>query len=203
MPSLRLMMVIRILCVTVFVLCTVSCTRAQKRDTHFPTDDEIRLVLTQTERAVTEYKLLLDMEEKVFGKEGSDAVVKDRETVRGLDAAITGFRKDPQAFNGPMGFAFFEWLDDAGRNALLSSVSASSTGAAALIDGDTEKARSNLELAKDLGSVSTTFYTVSENAGALYARYVEGEEELATQGLKVATDCANILKKKKEADSKP
>ncbi len=113
-----------------------SAAFAQKRDTHFPTDDEIRLVLTQAERAVNEYKPLLGRWEKTLGKEGAEAVAKDRETLRGIDTGIIGFRKNPQAFNSALGFAFFEWLDDACRNALLSSLSASNTAAVELIDGD-------------------------------------------------------------------
>ena len=176
------------------LLTTSVYAQKQKEDARFPTDDEVRLVLTQTERAVGQYKLLLDVEEKVFGKEGADVVAKDRETVRDLDAAKTGFGKNPQAFNGPLGFAFFEWLDDACRNALLSSVSASNTATVALIDGDKVKAQANIDLAKDLANASTNFYTVSENAGALYARYVEGIEQAAELSAKTATECADILK---------
>lgn len=193
----------RILAVALFMLCNISSAYAQKPDPNFPTDDEIRLVLTQAERAVNEYKPLLDREEKMLGKEGAESVAKDRETVRGLEAAIAGFGKNPQAFNGPLGFTFFEWLDDACRNALLSSVHAASTGAVGLIDGDKEKARANIEAAKDFSNVSTVFYTVSENAGALYTRYVNGEEQLRTQAVKMVTDCGVILKNRKEAVAKP
>jgi hypothetical protein len=199
LPSLRII----VLC----VLCAVTSARAQKHDTkydtNFPTDDEIRLVLTQAERAVGEYKPLLDMEEKMLGKAGAEAVAKDRETVRGIDVAIVAFGKNPQAFNGPLGFAFFEWLDDACRNALLSSVSATNNATVGIMDGDKEKAQTNIELAKDLANVSTVLYTVSENAGALYTRYVDGEDKLAQVGLKAATDCVDILKKGKKAASKP
>src|SRR5258708_4284783 len=96
-----------ILAVALFTLCTVSLAYAQKPDTNFPTDDQIRLVLTQAERAINEYKPLLDREEKRLGKEGAESIAKDRETVRGLEAAIAGFGKNPQAFNGPLGFTFF------------------------------------------------------------------------------------------------
>jgi hypothetical protein len=192
-----------LVCVTLLTLSAVSSARTQKHDTNFPTDDEIRLVLTQTERAVGEYKVLLDVEEKIFGKSGAGAVAKDRELVHGIDVALAGFGKNPQAFNGPLGFAFFEWLDDACRNALLSSVSATNIATQGLIDGDKEKAQTNIDLAKDLANVSTTFYTVSENVGALYSRYVDGEDKLAQEGLKVTTGCNEILKKRKEADSKP
>lgn len=187
------------LCTAFLVLCAGSSIHAQKRDTNFPTDDEVRLVLTQAERAVGEYKPLLDMEEKMLGKAGADTVGKDRDAVRGIEAAITGFRKNPQAFNSSLGFAFFEWLDDACRNALLSALAAANSSTVSLIDGDKENAQTNIELAKDLSNVSTMFYTVSENAGALYTRYSEGVEELAKLGAKTATDCTNILKKQKEA----
>ncbi len=192
---------------TLFILCAGTSAHAQKHDTkydtNFPTDDEIRLVLTQAERAIGEYKPLLDMQEKMFGKAGADAVAKDRQTVHGIDVAIAAFGKNPQAFNGPMGFAFFEWLDDACRNALLSSESAMNSATEGLVDGDKQKAQTNIELAKDLANVSTVLYTVSENAGALYARYVDGEDKLATEGFKVATDCTDILKKRKKTDSTP
>jgi hypothetical protein len=183
------------------MLTTTVC--AQKPDPHFPTDDEIRLVLTQAERAINEYKPLLDRWERQLGKDGAEAVAKDRETIHGIEAGITGFRKNPQAFNGPLGFVFFEWLDDACRNALLSSLSSSNTATVGLMDGDKQNAQSNIELAKDFSNVSTMFYTVSENAGALYSRYSEGIEQAAKLGAKTATECADILKKSKNVTTKP
>jgi hypothetical protein len=189
--------------VALIMLFTVSSAAAQKRDTKFPTDEEIRLVLSQAARAVDQYNPLLDMEERMLGRAGVEAVTKDRETVHGIEVAIARFGKTPQAFNGPLGFSFFEWLDDACRNALLSSLSATNAGTVGLIDGDKEKAQTDIELAKDFANVSTVFYTVSENAGALYSRYVDDEEEIAEEGLKVATDCTDILKKRKETISKP
>jgi hypothetical protein len=185
------------------ILSLTSASFAQKHDVHFPTDDEIRLMLTQAERAVNEYKPLLDRWEKTLGKDGAEAVAKDREVLRGIDAGIVVFRKDPQAFNSALGFPFFEWLDDVCRNALLSSLSASNTATVELIKGDTETARSNMELAKDFSNLSTVFYTVSENAGALYTRYVEGEEELAKVAVQTATECSDILKNSKKPVSKP
>lgn len=59
------------------------------------------------------------MEERNLGKKGTEAVAKDREVLSALKMAIAGFRKQPQGFNSELGFAFFEWLDDADRNALL------------------------------------------------------------------------------------
>ena len=194
----------RYLCIGLLLVCLfASSICAQRPDAHFPTDDEIRLVLTQAERAVNEYKPLLDMSEKQQSKDVAEAVAKDRENLRGIETGITAFRKNPQAFNGPLGFAFFEWLDDACRNALLSSVSLSSEAMVGLIDGDTKKAESKAELAKDFANVSTVFYTVSENAGALYTRYSEGIEQVAQLGVKTASECADALKKTKNAATKP
>ena len=107
--------------------CIVACllafccftSRGQNKDVNFPTDEEIRLVLTQASRAIDQYKPLLDMEEKMLGKEGKDAVTQDRNVVQNIELALKVFGKNPQAFNGPLGFSFFEWLDDADRNALL------------------------------------------------------------------------------------
>lgn len=142
------MRLIRSVCATLFILCVVTSAHAQKHDkkydTKFPTGDEIKLVLTQAERAIGEYRPLLDMEEKMLGKAGAAAVKKDRETVHGIDVAIAAFGKNPQVFNGPLGFAFFEWLDDACRNALLSSESAMNSATEGLMDGDKQKAQTNM-----------------------------------------------------------
>jgi hypothetical protein len=85
----------------------------------------------------------------------------------------------------------------------LSSESAMNSPTEGLMDGDKQKAQTNIELAKDLANVSTVLYTVSENAGALYARYVDGVEKLAQVGLKAVTDCVDILKKGKKTASTP
>ncbi|MGA2098777.1 MAG: hypothetical protein ABSH39_20980, partial [Candidatus Acidiferrum sp.] len=100
-----------------------------------------------------------------------------------------------QAFNGPLGFAFFEWQDDASRNALLCSNSASNDIAMSIISGDKTRADSDFQLQQGCSNASTLLYTVSENAGALYTRFVEAEAKLAIYGAQVATKCTDILKK--------
>jgi hypothetical protein len=50
-----------------------------------------------------------------WGKKGVDAVAKDREVVGNMELALKTFKKQPQGFNSPLGFAFFEWLGDASR----------------------------------------------------------------------------------------
>jgi hypothetical protein len=195
MPSLRRGFILLSLIAS---LCVAS--HAQDREANFPTDEEIRLVLTQVDRAIQEYKPLLDMEEKMYGKKGEDAVAKDREVVRSIEMAIKGFGKNPQAFNGDLGFSFFEWLDDASRNALVCANSASNEAAMILLTGDKGKAEIEMRLSPKISlsqsclAVSTLFYTVSENAGALYTRYVKNLQKIAEQGAQVAQKCGELLK---------
>ena len=184
-------------CTSTLFLLTTSFAIAANAQTEktFPTDDEINLVLTQTERAMQQYKPLIDQEEILMGKGGADAVTNDRKVANSLEMAVKAFKRKPQGFNGPLGFAFFEWLDDASRNAALCGSFASTQVAVQVIDRNTEKAHSLLHLAQSCADVSTLIYTVSENAGSLYERYVEAEQQLAAHGAEVAGKCADILKK--------
>ncbi len=161
----------------------------------FPTDDEINLVLTQTERSIQQYKPLIDREDAQMGKSNADAVTNDRGVVKALETAVKSFKSKPQGFNGPLGFAFMEWLDDASRNALLCGSGASTQAVLKMMAGNTDDAQSLLHLAQSCNDESTLIYTVSENAGSLYQRYVEAEEQLAAQGAEVAQKCTDTLKK--------
>ena len=192
MPSLRCLCVLFVL--TAFSLPVNG--QDKNKDVNFPTDDEIRLVLTQADRAIGQYKPLLGQEATMLGKEGADAVAKDREVVASLELAVKGFGKNPQAFNGPLGFTFFEWLDDASRNAVLCSANAVNKAFESLLDGNKDQAESALHLSHNCTDASTLLYTVSENAGSLYTRYVQTEEKLAEKGGEVAKKCMDALKQK-------
>jgi hypothetical protein len=180
------------------VLLTIGfavAANAQNEKT-FPTDDEINLLLTQTERALQQYKPLIDREEAQMGKSASDAgPAQDRNVVKSLEMAVKAFKAKPQGFNGPLGFAFFEWLDDADRNAVLCGSEASAQAALQMMAGNKNKAESLLHLAQSCSDVSTLIYTVSENAGSLYQRYVEAEQQLAVRAAETAEKCTEILKK--------
>jgi hypothetical protein len=172
---------------------TVIVANAQTEKT-FATDDEIILVLTQTERAIQQYKPLIDQEETQMGNSGTDAIAHDHQVVNALEMAVKAFKGKPQAFNGPLGFAFFEWLDDADRNAALCGSWAGTQAALQMMAGNKDKAGSLLHLAQSCNDVSTLIYTVSENAGSLYQRYVEAEQRLAVKAAEVAEKCTDILK---------
>ncbi len=164
-------------------------------DKPFPSDEEIELVLTQTERALQQYKPLIDQEEIQMGKGYAEAAAKDRRVLNALEMAVKAFKSKPQGFNGPLGFAFFEWLDDADRNALLCSSGASTQFTLHIVAGEKDRADALLRLSQSCTDVSTLIYTVSENAGSLYQRYAEAEGELAAQSAEVARKCTDIVKR--------
>ena len=190
MPFLRGSIVSCLLAFCCFTVC------GQSKDVNFPTDEEIRLVLTQTSRAVEQYKPLLDMEEKMLGKAGAQAVTNDRDVVRSIELAVVGFGKSPKAFNSALGFTFNEWLDDASRNAALCSANAMSDAMTSLLDGNKSRVDTDILLSQACSNVSMVFFTVAENAGALYTRYAQAVEKLAAEGANVAEECGKVLKQK-------
>jgi hypothetical protein len=108
-------------------------------------------------------------------------------------------KENPQGFNGPGGFAVFEWLDDASRNALLCSSTSMNSLTEQMMAGNTKNQIQLMHLSESCMDVSTLFYTVSENAGSLYQRYVKAEQALAQKGFKVAERCTAALKQMSEA----
>jgi hypothetical protein len=182
-------------CIFVLLLAVPSPLFPVQDKTAFPTDDEIQLLLTQADRAMQQYKPLIDEEEHQLGKTGAEAVAKDRQVVQAVELAAKAFKKHPQGFNGPLGFSFNEWLDDATRNALLCSQTAMSQSTTSMMAGKTADALDFVQLSKSCMDASNLIYTVSENAGALYERYVKAEEELANEGSDVAQKCTDALKK--------
>jgi hypothetical protein len=184
-------------CTTILVFLTIGIAGAATAQTEktFPTDDEINLVLTQTERAMQQYKPLIDQGEIQMGKSYTEAAANDHQVVSSLEIAVKAFKSNPQAFNGPLGFAFFEWLDDADRNAVLCASGAATQAMTEMMAGNTSKANSLIDLGRSCLDVSTLLYTVSENAGSLYLKYAEAEQELAAHGAEVAEKCADVLKK--------
>jgi len=195
MPLLRPILVL----LSILTLALLSPAQDNKT---FPTNDEINLLLTQTDRALQQYKPLLDEEAVQLGKSGAEAVAKDRQVVNALETAVAALKKQPQGFNGPAGFAFFEWLDDASRNALLCSSTALNQLTEHVMAGDKVKGVELVHLSQGCMDVSTLFYTVSENAGALYERYVKAEQQLAEKGFNVSQRCAEALKKMDAAAKK-
>jgi hypothetical protein len=187
---------VRLLYASAVLILSVGFAVVAKAQTEmaFPTDTDISLVLAQTERAIQQYKPLIDQEEVQLGKNGADTTARDRQVVSGLEMAIKAFKGKPQGFNGPLGFAFFEWLDDASRNAALCAGDSSNQAMTQMLAGNTDKATFLLHLGQSCADMSLLIYTISENAGSLYQKYIEAEQGLAEQAADVVQKCTDILK---------
>jgi hypothetical protein len=160
----------------------------------FPTDDEINLLLTQTDRALEQYKSVID-QEQIEMERYAEAVAKDRQVANNLEFALRALKSNPQGFNGLAGFGVVLWLDDASRNALLCADGALNDSTLKLMAGDMKKANNLISLSRTCMDASTLLYTVSENASSLYERYIGAEEQLAAKGLETVQKCMDILKK--------
>ena len=173
------------------LLCPAAYCQTDKT---FPTDDEIRLVMTQTERALSDYTASVKAEEKLAGNPND--VENDKHVIDGLTIMSKGMSAQPQKFNSPFGFEFVLLLDDASRNAALCDTDAIQKGIKATVGGDSDSGHEYLQLAQACTNVSSLLYTISENAGALYQRYVNGEENLATEAFDTMNKCVTQLKEK-------
>ena len=181
--------------VTVLLLLIYATVgQAQDKDKPFPSHDEINLLLTQGDRAMEQYKAAVNLEEMELEKtpEEAGAVAKDRDVYAGWETMSKGMKGKPQLFNSQFGLEIVLLLDDASRNMLLCSNQASLQIPKA---GRVSDAQSLLHLAQSCSDTSTLIYTVSENAAALYRKYLAAEERLATESADVALKCTDILKK--------
>ena len=81
---------------TLVVLTGFAAVANAQTEKPFPTDDEINLVLTQSERAIQQYKPLIDLEAARTGTNDVDMIAHDRQVVTGLEMAIKAFKTKPQ-----------------------------------------------------------------------------------------------------------
>lgn len=179
---------------TALAVCLILVCPASKSQTNktFPTDDEITLVVTQTQRALSDYKASVSLEAKLADQ--ADDVANDKRVIDGLTVMINALQEHPQRFNSPVGFEFVLLLDDASRNAALCNADAIQKGMKVTLAGDAPAGQSYLQLAQACTGASNLLYNVSENAGALYQRYVNGEEGLAIDAVNTMEKCVEKLK---------
>jgi hypothetical protein len=180
------------LAVCLILLCPVVNSQTNKT---FPTDDEITLVVTQTERALSDYETSVSLEAKLADKEND--IANDKRVIHGLTVMVKALHEHPQGFNSPVGFEFVLLLDDASRNAALCNADAIQKGIKVTLAGDASGGGNYLQLAQACTGASNLLYNVSENAGALYQRYVNGEESLAIDAVNTMNKCVEKLKQTK------
>ena len=178
----------------VLLLGCATVGMAQDKDKPFPSNDEINLLLTQGNRAMEQYRAAVNLEEAEMEKtsEEAGAVAKDREVYEGWATLSEGMKTKPQAFNSRFGVEIVLLLDDASRNTMVCSSQAALRVASSKNVSD---AQSVLQLAQTCLDTSTLIYTVSENAAALYRKYLAAQEQLTNESAAVASKCMDVLKK--------
>jgi hypothetical protein len=71
------------------------------------------------------------------------------------------------------------------------------------VAGETHKAYEMIALSNSCMDASALLYTVTENAGSLYDKYVKAEEQLSKHGFNTAQKCTELLKKMNPSEGKP
>jgi hypothetical protein len=188
---------------TLFACCCFYATlfsppaRCQDEiDKSFPTKEEIQLLVTQTDRAVSQYELTINLEEKLL--ERGKTVENDRKVIHALRTFVDVLTKKPEGFNRVEVFQFVLLLDDASRNSSLCYGEAIQKGLQA-VASHAGIADDYLMLAQSCTASSGAFYTVSENAAALYQRFLNGLSDNEEQAFKTMNQCMDALKKLKPA----
>jgi hypothetical protein len=149
-----------------------SIARAQDKLPDTPTDDEINLMLSQLERAMDQYEVLIIQEDKLLAGVHEADTTTDKRLVDLWKMLNKGLRGSPQKFNSQGGFDLLILIDDAARNAALAATNASKQTTQEIIAGRTEKAELLVTLMQNASGTSTLLYTVSENCTALYQKYL-------------------------------
>ena len=176
------------------VVALSSPSYAQKSVDHtFPSDEEINLMVVQADRAMQDYRSLLVQGQQLLG----DAPEMDKKVLDTWGFALKVLRKNPQGFNSVAGFDVVTMLDDASRNAAIWASSAAIQAMKEITSGKVSSQTDLLvTLIQNANSTSTLLYTVSENAAALYTRFLSWQGETATKAVSMLQNCTEILKKK-------
>jgi hypothetical protein len=154
------------------VLCFPSVgQRGEELD--FPTNAEISLMVTQTERAMDQYATLVQQQEKLLSGVPDVDTATDKRLIQMWKTVHKALQADPQKFNSELGFDLVTIIDDASRNASLTATSAAKQTAQEIIAGHTDRAELYVTLMQNGSNASTLLYTVSENCTALYQKYLK------------------------------
>jgi len=176
-------------------LCLTTAAFAQDKRTSPPRRDQINLVLTQAERAISQYEASIIVEEATLKKLGEAGIAKDRELLKALNKILALLKQDSQRFNGGLGFLLVLNLDDAVRNSLLCSVTAMSEVGVNVADKQVGEASNYLHAGQTCSDVSTLLYTVSESASDLFSSYLESSQQESLEIAQQLKNCSATLKR--------
>jgi hypothetical protein len=166
---------------------------AQDKEKQVPTDEEIKLLVTQIDRAMNQYEALVKQEKQLLG---NDADVAADEKLIGLwRLASKATNKDPQRFNSIVGYDIVTMLDDAARNAALVPGVAYKKVIEAIAN-KTLTAQTDLlvTLAQNATAADTLLFTVSESASSMYLKFLEWQEGTFHEVVGSLTECLKMLK---------
>jgi len=167
---------------------------AQQGPDEFPSEQQINLLITQSERAFDSYENTLQLEAQLVG--GPESVTKDREVLTSARKVLATLKAEPSKwFNSPMGFLLVTNLDDASRNMALCAGQGGMQSATAVLDRKADLGMSNVHVSQTCLDTSTLLYTVSESALDLYAQYLSTEYKLTQREAEALQRCADILKR--------
>lgn len=175
------------------VLWSPALPAQDNPDSGFATHDEVTLLATQTKRAVSTYADAVELEGKLA--KDPEEIADDKKLIIGLRELAAAFGEKPEKFNQVAAFQYILMLDDASRNATLCFGSSMQGGMKALAVKDSELAQNYLDLANKCNAASDALYTVSENAAALYQKFLNAFDGLAHQAVDEMERCTDILKK--------
>ena len=109
---------IRQIPIAVTVLILLASVQAQQNEDKFPSEQQIKLLLTQAERALDSYADAVQLEQQLVG--GIESAEKERNSLKITRETLTTLKKAPvKGFASPMGFLLVTNLEDASRNMAL------------------------------------------------------------------------------------
>jgi hypothetical protein len=183
----------KMICLTLMVLSAtvVSTANLQEKEATFPNNDEIDTLLTQANRAMTQYQTAVDQETKAGFD--SDSLATDRQLIEVWPKMSGMLKQNPQGFNSEVGFLFVTSLDDASRNAAVCAGEAMRQSSMKLVKRETNGVEELLTLYDNCNSASTLLYTVSETAASMYRRYLHADAELTSQTVADMKKCTDVL----------
>jgi hypothetical protein len=181
----------------VCVTAVISAGQEQQRsEPQLPTNEEIKLVVEQSETAFALYKQSVEREAELPSmKQDKTALEKDQNIVKLAQQITDGLKRNPGVFNGVGGLFLLTTLDDASRNAALCSGSGESDAVGAVVKEGKDSAYRIMAIAQNCISISAHLYAVSESVNALYVRYVEAQANLNGEATATINQCATALQK--------
>lgn len=172
----------------------LAISRAQRDEDKFPTEQQINLLITQSERAFDSYENTLKLEAQLVG--GPESVAKDGDVLIAARKIIASIKASPsKAFNSPMGFLLVTNLDDASRNMAVCMGQSGMQSATTALDGKAALAEYDIRTSQACLDASMLLYTVSESAFDLYSEYLASEYRLTQQASDGLQNCIQLLKK--------